>query len=912
MSRSRVSFITLGESISLADSASETREKNVPLTELVSFTDDTNVGKTVTQFISESISLRDSKYTISAMLPLGTLSHSWGSMETFTVDGSTYAIITSLAGTVDIIDLNDPENLVVVDSEQDESNGFTMISRARGVDTFTIGSSTYAIVTSSSEPFQTDGGVQIIDVSDPTNIVALDTLAESNSLALADANSVDTFTIGSSTYAIVTAVGYDDGVQMIDISDPTDIVALDTLYDSDPDTILDGPTGVETFTIGSSTYAIVTSTHGTTGIQTIDISDPTNIVALDSETDDVNGFDFLQYPQDVEIFTVGASTYAIVSVQGDGSGAVILDVTDPTNIVEKDGVQRNVEFPVFYLPYSIDTFTIDSSTYAIVSARNDDGVQRIDISDPTNMVGAGTAVDDVNGFTELEGAMHVKTFTMGFTTYAIVSSLEDGGIQIIQLSTESTDERFVKITKLVELGEFVSLTDTTDEGKAYTKSLSESISLADSASETSVKDVSLTESVSFTDDTGVGKTVTQFISESISLRDSNPSAPTDIVALDAETDELNLFYDIGGAGDIATFVIDGKMYAITAAWRDNAVTVIDVSDPANIVAVSSVIDDATLELEGAAGVDVFTIGSSTYAIIASIQDNGVQILDVSDPTNIVANGSYEDSYMSDVLNGATDVETFTVDASTYAIVASKWDNGVQILDISDPENIYTSDSATDEFNGFTALQEARDVGIFTTDGKTYAIISSSDGVQVIDVSTPYNIVAVDSLIDSGSLVLEGGTGVDIFTVGSNTYAINAAYQDWAVTVIDVSDPTNIVAVSSVIDDMTLELEGVSDVDVFTVGSNTYAIATSWLDNGVQILDISDPTNIVALDAATDGVNGFTELEQADYVETFTIGFSTYAIVRTHADDGIQMIQLSTDEEFVKITKLVELGESVIH
>ena len=79
-----------------------------------------------------------------------------------------------------------------------------MIENANRVNTFTIGASTYAIVTSPSDS-GTDG-VQVIDVSDPTNIVAKDTLAESNSLELGNAYDVDIFTIGASTYAIVTGL----------------------------------------------------------------------------------------------------------------------------------------------------------------------------------------------------------------------------------------------------------------------------------------------------------------------------------------------------------------------------------------------------------------------------------------------------------------------------------------------------------------------------------------------------------------------------------------------------------------------------------------------------------------------------------------------------------------------------------
>ena len=56
-----------------------------------------------------------------------------------------------------------------------------------------------------------------------------------------------------------------------------------------------------------------------------------------------------------------------------------------------------------------------------------------------------------------------------------------------------------------------------------------------------------------------------------------------------------------------------------------------------------------------------------------------------------------------------------------------------------------------------------------------------------------------------------------------------------------------------------ELRGAAGVDTFTIGSSTYAIVTSRDDNGVQIIDITNPNNISATDAETDGENGFTEL-----------------------------------------------------
>ena len=74
-----------------------------------------------------------------------------------------------------------PSDITATDSEADDENGgtFAMLEGASDVATFTIGSSTYAIVAS-----DTDDGVQIIDISDPTDIAATDSMTDTGSLEL--------------------------------------------------------------------------------------------------------------------------------------------------------------------------------------------------------------------------------------------------------------------------------------------------------------------------------------------------------------------------------------------------------------------------------------------------------------------------------------------------------------------------------------------------------------------------------------------------------------------------------------------------------------------------------------------------------------------------------------------------------
>ena len=81
--------------------------------------------------------------------------------------------------------------------------------------------------------------------------------------------------------------------------------------------------------------------------------------------------------------------------------------------------------------FSITTTTIGSSTYALVASRDDSGVQIIDITDPTDPIPVSIAEDNKNGFTSLAGAFSITTIPPSSSShYAIVvaSSGIDRGI----------------------------------------------------------------------------------------------------------------------------------------------------------------------------------------------------------------------------------------------------------------------------------------------------------------------------------------------------------------------------------------------------------------------------------------------------------------------------------------------------
>ena len=89
---------------------------------------------------------------------------------------------------------------------------------------------------------------------------------------------------------------------------------------------------------------------------------------------------------------------------------------------------------------NLDTpFSVGSSTYALVAAKGDHGVQVIDITNPYAPTSASAPTDGSNGFTELNGPESITTIA-GSPEYALVAAKGDNGTQIIKINTGSIFE----------------------------------------------------------------------------------------------------------------------------------------------------------------------------------------------------------------------------------------------------------------------------------------------------------------------------------------------------------------------------------------------------------------------------------------------------------------------------------------
>ena len=114
---------------------------------------------------------------------------------------------------------------------------------------------------------------------------------------------------------------------------------------------------------------------------------------------------------------------------------------------------------------------------------------------------------------------------------------------------------------------------------------------------------------------------------------------------------------------------------------------------------------------------------------------------------------------------------------------------------------------------------------------------------------------------------------------------------------DVFAPTiSVSPTSAIIDGVggVIGLNGAQSVTTAEIGGSTYALVASNKDDGIQIMDITVPGSPTPTSAPFGGVNGFSSIiKNAQSITTAEIGGSTYALVASNKDDGIQIIDITT-------------------
>ena len=358
--------------------------------------------------------------------PSGTITiHKPRTVTPFEIDDSVYAVITGDGNSstlLSIANITNPNSPSVM-SYSNTSSGLGDIFYSH---VFTINGSTYVIVSGNAAD-----NIGIINITNPLSPVHLVTISDDEHTKLNNPRGITTTTIGSSIYALVTTfVG--DGVQIINVTDPSNPSAVSNIKDRvDGYEELDGASSITTTTIGSSTYALVTA-FVDDGVQIINITNPA-IPSPVANITDGDDYPILNGSRAITTVTLDSFTYALVAAFDD-NGTQIINITNPAIPSPVANITDGDDYPILNGSRAITTVTLDSFTYAIVTAFNDNGIQIINITNPASPSPAANITYDAADYAKLRGPYGISTTTINSSIYALVASY-NAGLQIVKISS---------------------------------------------------------------------------------------------------------------------------------------------------------------------------------------------------------------------------------------------------------------------------------------------------------------------------------------------------------------------------------------------------------------------------------------------------------------------------------------------
>ena len=398
---------------------------------------------------------------------------------------------------------------------------------------------------------------------------------------------------------------------------------------------------------------------------------------------------------------------------------------------------------------AVDTVTVSGHTYALISSASHHALQIVDITDPTNPYPVTTLCDDHGGFDSLKLTVGIDAVTIFEHTYILTSSWADNAVQIINI----TNPLYPHPTASIPDGQggfggregIAGVVTAAIEGRYY--------AIIASSSDRAIQITDVT----------------------------NPTTPVPV---------SSVFYEQGFVpSDIDLAAISERIYVVVTSGY-GAIQITDVTNPTTPVPVTNVSGSQYIDtLRSTTNTDIVTISGNTYAVVVSRADNAVQIIDITNPQDPRPTVSVFDGQGGfDALSDPHDVETVTISGNTYAVVVSRADNAVQIIDITNPRDPRPTVSVFDGQGGFDALTRAHNLELVEIYGRTYALVSSGvDSVQIIDITNPNTPVPVASIFDDVYSIVDPDVSSPADGVPHTTTILGPTIVD-----PDVSSPAEVV------------------------------------------------------------------------------------------------------------------------
>ena len=461
----------------------------------------------------------------------------------------------------------------------------------------------------------------------------------------------------------------------------------------------------------------------------------------------------------------GHSTSITRTVQVQQLGPISLTSEASQFLVSPTSVVDYTDYPSLTDPYRVTTTSIGGTTYALIVGYTSHSFTILDISTPTSPTLVFNATGNTKINADLNGPTGISIIQIQNSPHAVISSLNTNKIAILDI----TNPTLPVVKSIIHNATYPDITapiavSTIDvDGSVYALVASKSKSL--------IAIFNITE----------------------------PNNPTQVTVLqDGEN------YTLGGLTHITPIKMDDSTYILTSPRSNNSIGIIDIGNPKMPKQVALIKDNATLALQGINSIETASINGRTYALVASPGESAMQIIDVTHPILPFHVSTARSGAEYPALINPHDVTAIKVEDSTYALLSAVNDDVIQIIDITNPQSPRPASNIT-LGTEYTHLERPQTLDAVQIDGDAYALIAGrdSDGIQIIKLEHEKTTQSPFSITSSGanSSYAKAGDTISVqIAINDTIYSHTAQILNLAThTIVDpntinasaVISPTNV-------------------------------------------------------------------------------------------------------------------------
>nr|WP_320161589.1 PGF-pre-PGF domain-containing protein [uncultured Methanoregula sp.] len=283
-------------------------------------------------------------------------------------------------------------------------------------------------------------------------------------------------------------------------------------------------------------------------------------------------------------------------------------------------------------------------------------------------------------------------------------------------------------------------------------------------------------------------------------------------------------------------------YAYVASYDDNALEIVNVTDPASPTHAGKIIDGAG----GAALSRPYSVYvSGNYAYVASQDSNALEIVNVTNP----ASPTHAGKITNDDGGAALSYPHSVYVSGNYAYVASERSNALEIVNVTDPASpthagTIRDNSAAEEASGAPYLYQPQSVYV----SGNYAYVVSNgwnsetsedlSALEIVNVADPANPTHAGCLLPGSAAYLSGPKSVYV----SGNYAYVASPGSTALEIVNVTNPATPTHAGKIIDGA--GGAALNNPESVYVSGNYAYLANNDRSGYLEIVDVTDPANPV--------------------------------------------------------------------